>query len=83
VDIHIDCTILYVKIKENNMTGMTIDYETADLITKTNLKESLNYLETELRNHFVNGAYMHPEDVYHSQNEYIPALKTIIQYYGG
>lgn len=65
------------------MTGMTIDYETADLITKTNLKEALSYMEAELRNHFENGAWMHPEDVYQSQNEYIPALKTLIKYYGG
>lgn len=65
------------------MNGMQIDYETADLITVTNLKEALSYLETELRNHFENGAWMHPEDVWQSKNMYIPALKTIIKYYGG
>lgn len=65
------------------MNGMQIDYETADLITVTNLKEALSYLETELRNHFENGAWMHPEDVWQNQNMYIPALKTIIKYYGG
>jgi hypothetical protein len=65
------------------MTGMQIDYETADLITVTNLKESLSCMEAELRNHFENGAWMHPEDVDANQRVYIPALKTMIKYYGG
>lgn len=60
-----------------------IDSETADRITLCCLKDHLNYLQEELKDHKENGSYMHPEDVYNSENVLIPALETIIDYYGG
>jgi hypothetical protein len=65
------------------MNGLTIDWETADRITVTNLKEQLDTLQTELDNHTNNGKYMHPEDVSNTVSKYIPALKILIDYYGG
>jgi hypothetical protein len=65
------------------MTGMQIDYETADRITLANLKDALDTLQSELDNHTNNGSYMHPEDVSNTVSKYIPALKILIEYYGG
>jgi hypothetical protein len=65
------------------MTGMQIDYETADRITLANLKDALDTLQSELDNHTNNGSYMHPEDVSNAVSKYIPALKILIEYYGG
>lgn len=65
------------------MNGLTIDYETADRITLLSLKEQLNYLQTELDDHTNNGTWMHPEDVDKSLSKYIPALKLLIDFYGG
>lgn len=60
-----------------------IDAETADRITLQCLKDHLAYLQEEIKDHKENGSYMHPEDVYNSENVLIPALETIIDYYGG
>jgi hypothetical protein len=65
------------------MNGLQIDFETADKITLISLKDSLDTLQRELDNHLDNGAYMHPEDVSNTVSKYIPALKTLIKYYGG
>jgi hypothetical protein len=65
------------------MKGLEIDFETADRITVLNLKDSLDYLERELRAHLEDGAWMHPEDVIKSRDELIPALKLLIAYWGG
>ena len=64
------------------MTGMEIDWETADRITVLNLKNQLEYLEKELEDHKTHKIYMHPQDVHNSEYLYIPALKTLIRYYG-
>lgn len=64
-------------------TGMEIDWETADLITKQNLKSQLEYLEQEIQDHVEKGTWMHPEDYHASMTQYIPALRTLIKYYGG
>ena len=63
--------------------GLVIDAETADRITVCSLKDHLSYLEKEVKAHLKKGEYMHPEDLVESQVVLIPALKTVIKYYGG
>lgn len=65
------------------MTGMTIDFETADRITLLNMKDALSSLEKEVREHMEEGKYMHAEDLHEATAKYIPALKVLIKYYGG
>lgn len=65
------------------MNGLTIDWETADRITLAVLKDQLEYLQKELNAHTNDGQWMHPEDVSNTVSKYIPALKTLIEYYGG
>lgn len=64
-----------------NKPKLELDYETADKITVLILKDQLQYLQKELDNHR-NGSYLHPEDAYNSEFKLIPALKTILNYYG-
>ena len=63
--------------------GMTIDYETADRITRLTLKDQLDMLEKEVNDHLLNGKWMHPEDLQESLNTYMPALRVLIKYFGG
>ena len=63
--------------------GMLLDWETADRITLLNLQNQLEYLENELMEYKQNKNWMHPEDVRNSELVYLPALKTLIDYYGG
>ena len=63
--------------------GLMIDWETADRITVHSLKDQLSYLKEEVRLHLEEGAYLHPEDYHNSMTKLIPALETIIAYYGG
>ena len=63
--------------------GLTIDYETADRIALTVMQDHLGYLKEEVRAHVEDGAYMHPEDYHESMTKYIPALETLIKYFGG
>lgn len=63
--------------------GLTIDWETADRITTINLQNARKYLLQELKENKENGAWLHPEDVIFSEDVLIPALETIIKYYGG
>jgi hypothetical protein len=65
------------------MSGIELDFETADRITVSNMKEHLAHLEEELQSHQEEGTYMHPEDAAQSQYIYIPALKALIKYFGG
>ena len=65
------------------MKGLMIDYETADRITVACLKDQLNYLKEEVRLHVEEGKYLHPEDYHNSMTKLIPALETLIPYYGG
>ena len=62
--------------------GLQIDYETADRITLLCLKEQLDYLREELRQHQYENQYMHPEDVANTV-KMMPALELIIKHYGG
>lgn len=64
------------------MAGITLDYDVADGIVIAVLKEQLQYLKKELKQH-KKGKYMHPEDVYSSEYELIPALELIIKHFGG
>jgi hypothetical protein len=36
-----------------------------------------------LKSHREQGTWLHPEDVQKSEEELIPALKTLIRYFGG
>lgn len=63
--------------------GLRIPYEVADGITLAILQDQLNYLEEEVRLHVEEGQYLHPEDYHKSMTELIPALKTLIPYFGG
>lgn len=63
--------------------GLTIDFETADRITVCSLKDQLGYLKEEVRLHVEEGKYLHPEDYHESMTKLIPALETLIKYYGG
>jgi len=64
------------------MKGLTLDFETADRITLLCLKEQLDYLREELRQHQYENQYMHPEDVANTV-KLMPALELIIKHYGG
>jgi hypothetical protein len=63
--------------------GLEIDFETADRITLLSLKDHLAYLKEEVRLHVEEGQWLHPEDYHKSMTQLIPALETIIDYYGG
>lgn len=78
------------------MTGLTIDYETADRITVTVLKDQLAYLLREqrwfetaedqrdsLEEEYGHGLYVHPEDYALNRDKHIPALRHLIGYFGG
>ena len=65
------------------MTGLQLDWETADRITVLAMKDQLGYLKEELRLHQEEGQYLHPEDAYKSAFKLIPALELLIDYYGG
>lgn len=66
-----------------NNIGMTIPWEVADGITVANLQDQYSYLKEELRKYEEEGEWMHPEDAERSRLHYLPALKCIIEFYGG
>lgn len=65
------------------MSGITLDFETADRITLATLKSQLSYLKEEVRLHVEEGQYMHPEDYHDSMTKLIPALELLVPYFGG
>jgi hypothetical protein len=65
------------------MAGLEIPFEVADKITLACLQDQRNYLIEEVRLHLEEGQWMHPEDYHNSMTKLIPALETIIQYFGG
>lgn len=65
------------------MSGLVIPHEVADRITLASLKDQLGYLKEEVRLHVEQGSYLHPDDYHESMVKLIPALETIIKYYGG
>lgn len=72
----------YIMIHGGDMREITIPYDVADGIVLTVLQDQLDFLKNELVEH-KKGAWMHPEDVYESEYEMIPALETLIRYFGG
>lgn len=60
---------------------LEIDFETADRITVTCLKDQKKLLKKELTN-YKKGQWLHPEDVVRNQ-QVIEALDLIIKHYGG
>lgn len=66
-----------------NIVGIKLDFETADRITLDNLKAQIKIIEKEIKNHLKRGSYLHPEDLANHQTVLIPALKTVIKYFGG
>lgn len=65
------------------LPNITLDYETADRITLQVMREHHKLLVDEVVAHLRSGTYMHPEDLAKTQNEIIPALETLIGYFGG
>lgn len=79
-----------------NTEGLRIPYEVADSITVTVLQDQLAYLLREqrwfetpeldrfaLEKDIGYRLWVHPEDYSRNRDLYIPALKLIIEYYGG
>lgn len=76
--------------------GLTLDYETADRIALCVMKDQLSYLlkeqrwfETEeadrlpLEEEYGHRLYVHPEDYALNRDKHIPALRHLIDYFGG
>ena len=63
------------------MSGITIDWETADRITCENLIEHRNMIKEHLEGWMNNGQYMHSDDVVLSK-ERMDALNVLIKYFG-
>ncbi len=71
----------------SNMTtlisNITLDLETADQIALAVMQQHCAMLKDEIAQHLKEGTYMHPEDLAKNQNALIPALETLIVYFGG
>lgn len=65
------------------MKGVLLDYDTADRIALTVMKDQLKYLRDEVVQHEKNGKYMHPEDYHESKTKLIPSLEILIKHFGG
>ena len=63
--------------------GVQIPFEVADGITLAVMQDQLKYLKEEVRLHVEEGKYLHPEDYHNSMTKLIPALETLIDYFGG
>lgn len=61
---------------------MGIDIETAQRITRLDLTEWRDYLQSEIDDHIENGTWLHPEDL-PKNREYIYCINTILEAYGG
>lgn len=64
-------------------TSITLDSDTADRIALQVMREHLAFLVDEVARHLSSGNYMHPEDLEKTQRTVIPALETLIDYFGG
>jgi hypothetical protein len=62
--------------------GLEIDFETADRITLSSLKDHRKYLSKELEDYFKKDRWLHTDDVIRNA-ELIKAIELIIAYYGG
>ena len=61
--------------------GLKIDFDTADRIILSSLKDHRKYMKKDLKD-YKNGKYLHPEDVVRHA-ELIKAIELLIAYYGG
>jgi len=61
---------------------LELDYDVADGIALLVLKDYRRTIKKNLKDHF-NGGYMHPEDVAANQDKLLPALKLLINHFGG
>ena len=64
--------------------GLELDFDTADSITRLNLKDSYDYLVKEMEEYEADpkAKWMHPEDYHNSKINLIPAFRVILGYYG-
>lgn len=60
--------------------GMYIDYETADRITVASLKDTRDFVQSEL-DEFGKGKYLHADDVVYNQ-KFLEAVDVVLKYYG-
>lgn len=65
------------------MAKLEIPYEVADGITLACLTDHYKYLKEETRAHVEEGQYLHPEDYHNNMTKLIPALETLIPFFGG
>jgi hypothetical protein len=65
-----------------NVPGLKLPWETVDAIVMAAMLDQYTTIKTELYEHHVNGAWMHPEDVIRSK-EMLVHIEAIIDYYGG
>jgi hypothetical protein len=70
-------------MKDVSKTGIEIPWEVADGITLATLKDQLKMLEKSLRQYEKGKSWLHPDDVIDYRDNLIPALKSIIDYFGG
>jgi len=49
----------------------------------TVMQEHLVLLKEEIQEHTEEGRWMHPEDYHANMTQLIPALETLIKYFGG
>ena len=62
--------------------GLEIDYDTADRITLSSLKDHRKILSKELEDYFKKDKWLHADDVIKNA-ELVKALELLISYYGG
>jgi hypothetical protein len=62
------------------ITGLTLDYETADRITTLNLTDCRKTLREQLEK-FNSGAYVHPDDVVYN-TRLVLAMDVVLSYFG-
>lgn len=65
------------------MEGLKLPWEVADGIALAVMQDHLEMIEDDVKRHVEKGTWMHPEDYHVNVTEYIPALKTLIKYFGG
>lgn len=65
------------------MSNLVIPHEVADGIAVACMQDHLKYLIEETRAYVEDGKYLHPEDYNNNNVKYIPALKLLIEYFGG
>lgn len=60
-----------------------LDYDAADAITLLVLKEYRKTIKKSMNDHFKTGSYMHPDDLAFNKTTLLPALKVVINHFGG